>query len=376
MMANLARRAEVKIIVQGKNVTKDLAPFLTDFTYNDKTSDQVDDIAITLEDRDLLFESDWLPERGDSIECSIVLYHWDNFTDKPKELRCGKFEVDEVEASGMPEVITIKAVSSLNASIRRELHNKTWEKVSFIKICQEIATNHKMKLQFLVDDFQMDKIDQHDESDLKLIARLCDDNGCKLKIQDDTLVIFDEAEQENQKAACEISKYELMPQYSFRTQAHDIYKEAKVSYFDPHKKKTSKVSVKHTDIKAKQITNEIYGVSATSKKSGKKPAAHYSSYTYLDKATANGGGKTLVIRQKVHSQEEAERLAKSRLRAKNKGEWTAEFGKSGDVRLVAGININIVDFGKFGGLFAVDETTHKVNRSSSYTTSIKAHRVL
>ena len=47
--------------------------------------------------------------------------------------------------------------------------------------------------------FSLIKLISMMNQDLKLIARLCDDNGCKLKIQDDTLVVFDEAEQENQK---------------------------------------------------------------------------------------------------------------------------------------------------------------------------------
>jgi phage protein D len=205
-----------------------------------------------------------------------------------------------------------------------------------------------------------------------------------LKIQDETLVIYDEADLETTAPNFSLSKYDLSGRYTFRTQAHDIYKEAKVMFFDPKKKKTTTATVGSQQIiksadSSKKILQDIYGATADSKKSpSKKPSTnkpHYATHSYLNEDKFKGG-KVLIIRQKVHSIAEAERLAKSKLREKNKGEWVAEFNAFGNVNLVAGINVQFNDFGKFGGVFMIDETTHKVSKANGYTTSIKAHRVL
>ena len=74
--AKTARRAKVEIKIAGKNVSTDLAPYLTSYSFNDKTSTEVDDITLTIDDRDELFVSDWMPERGDKIEVSIKCDNW------------------------------------------------------------------------------------------------------------------------------------------------------------------------------------------------------------------------------------------------------------------------------------------------------------
>ena len=102
-----ARRARVQISYNGKDITKDLAPYLKSFEYSDNAEDKSDEVQITLEDRDLLWCGDWFPEKGDTVEATIIV------TDDSVETRlpCGSFEVDEVESDGPPNTVKIKAVS-------------------------------------------------------------------------------------------------------------------------------------------------------------------------------------------------------------------------------------------------------------------------
>jgi phage protein D len=47
----------------------------------------------------------------------------------------------------------------------------------------------------------------------------------------------------------------------------------------------------------------------------------------------------------------------------------------GNPALMAGITVDIVDYGQFSGRYYIESTTHSVG-SSSYRTSFTAHRVL
>ena len=55
------RRAIVKISIKGKDVTKDLLPYLISLEFTDKSDDELDDLQLRLEDREKLFQGDWMP---------------------------------------------------------------------------------------------------------------------------------------------------------------------------------------------------------------------------------------------------------------------------------------------------------------------------
>ena len=90
MDAHPARWAEVSIIYEGTNITKDLAPYLLNFTYTDNASDKADDIAFSIEDRERLGVSDWFPAKGDKIRVSIIVHDWEA-VNQTQYLPCGTF---------------------------------------------------------------------------------------------------------------------------------------------------------------------------------------------------------------------------------------------------------------------------------------------
>ncbi len=145
--AKTARKAKVEIKIAGKNVSADLAPYLTSYNFNDKTSTEVDDITLTIDDRAELFVSDWMPERGDKIEVSIKCDNWSD-NDSEEELYCGVFEIDLVTESGPPNKFEIKAVSTFNSNIRRVINTSKWEHTTLKAVCEAIVSRNQMKLIF------------------------------------------------------------------------------------------------------------------------------------------------------------------------------------------------------------------------------------
>ena len=54
------RRATVEISIEGTDVSMDISPHLLSLTYTDKADDELDDFQFTLEDRERIWQGDWL----------------------------------------------------------------------------------------------------------------------------------------------------------------------------------------------------------------------------------------------------------------------------------------------------------------------------
>lgn len=96
-------------------------------------------------------------------------------------------------------------------------------------------------------------------------------------------------------------------------------------------------------------------------------------YTYTPRNT-DGSGQVLEINEKVSNREEARQLAMKRLRQKNKGEYTAEFSLVGDARLVAGVTVQLSGYGFFDGKYIIESAAH--TPTGGYKVNVKLRRVL
>lgn len=328
-----SRRAYVKITYNSKDITKDIAPYLESFVFNDNSEDKVDDINITLEDRDGKWANDWFPAKGDNIQCTIVVAHWQKEKDN-RSLPCGNFEVDEITLSGVPRKLEIKAVSVPGNGVKNEKRSKAWNKVTLKQIATGIATNAKLELFYDALVINYDRRDQVDQSDLAFLRSLCKDAGLSLKITNSQLVIFEQKKYEDTEPVMTI-KYDEIKSYSLTTQSHEYYTSAKLIYHHPEFKKD---------------TNFDYTLKTTSK------------------------GKQLIIHRRASSKAEAEQIARSELRAANKGEYKANISMIGDPQVQAGVTVNLSGFGVFDGKYFVDSVRHDL--TDGYNSTLVLHKVL
>jgi len=386
---NVVWRTRLRISIAGKNVSTNLAPYITVFTFNDKTSNEVDDISFTLEDRENddadesgdLFINSWFPTRGDEVEVAILTYHREGLDDA-EELDCGTFEIDLVSHSAPPNLFSIHAVSNFNSSIRREIHNHKWEKTTLFNICQSIAQGNGLKLVFEGEDEDISSVDQTDQTDLQFLAKLAEDNDFMIKLTTETLFIVSQVQLESAAPVMQISRFD-MKSCSAAAQAFDLYKEAVARYWSPKTNKLHHAKVSHGDVSKEQVAkiNSEYArehqkTTAHRPSNNNKPHKNEKLVTehYLDKANIYGGGKTLNIRQRFDNAAEAAKVASSRLKQKNRGEWRMEGTLPGNPFLMAGVTVDVVDYGVYSGRYYIESTTHSVNKG--YTTSFTAHRVL
>ena len=356
---HIGRRAWLIVTYNGKDISESLAQYVLSFSYTDNLTGQVDDISITLEDRAELWEADWMPERGATLDITICTYNWSDLYSEEQDLHLGKFEIDELEVSSAPNVVTIKAVAisiSDDSTLRSTLRSHTWENISVQKAANDIAWQNGMKLQWYCDDNpNIDKLEQNDESDLDVLQKICDDAGFALKVTTDTIIIFDVEKFEKEDVYAEyyhpgttilnIVENQSKPvqtdallNYSFKAKIRDVYKKCHVKYAKDKDKSVIESTFVAPDKKEKE-------------------------------------GATLEVHQQVSSQSEADRLAKKKLREKNCEEFTGSFSSDGNMGLCAGETIEMLGFGNFSGKYIITQAKHDIS-SSGFTSNIEIRKCL
>lgn len=334
------RRTEIELIYEGANISKDIAPFLTQFSFADHGTGKADDLKVTLSDRDGRWRDPWMPVPGDKIKASIILHNWD----KPGTryaLPCGSFEVDDVSFAGPPNTVSFSSSSlPYSSGIKNEEKTKAWEKLTLRQIAGTIAKQAGLKLLFQVPDVKYDRMDQTQQSDIAFLSGLADKEGAMIKVANGMLVFFDDAQLEKQKPVKTI-RYGQSDVKSF-TFDHSVvgasYRSCELTYYESTKK-------------VKKTYKGTYSVPGASQ------------------------GPVLKISERVESVAEAIRYARNALRAKNKEANRGNLKLLGDISLVQGVTIELAGFGKFDGKYLVETADHTVG-SGGYETSVSVRKVL
>ena len=333
------RRTTAKISIAGKDITKDISPYLSSVSYSDVLKGESDTASINLHDEKRLFIADWFPKRGDTAEIILSRENWSSDT-TVEELPLGSFEIDEITitSDNGGNKASIKLNSIANKSELRSIDkSKAWEKVKLSKIAADIATAANMELFFdSKEDPDIQRAEQKEKSNLAFLNKLCADNGLALKVSDNKLIIFDEEKFEQQEPV-KVLRYGdgNIKSFSGRATISQIYKSCHVKY--QHGKKGEKIET-----------------------------------TYTDESKADG--ITLEINKKVDNPAEAEKLARKELRKKNEEEIKVSLSLVGDFVYLAGNCISLEGYGFFDGRYLIEKSTHNVG--SGYNVSLEVRKCL
>lgn len=332
------RSARLQVIYKKTDISADLRPHLLNWTYTDNLSGQADDLQLTLEDVDGRWRGSWMPDLTAQLQATIIRENWSQ-EGKVESLPLGSFEVAEIEVNSPPSTVTIKGISIPESSgLRGERKNKAWEKTKLSAIAREKAAGAGLSLFYDTDeDPAYDRIEQTEETDLVFLSRLCNDAGLCLKVAGTKLVIFDEAKYEQAKPIATLKRsMSEIKSFRGRTTSVGMYRACKVTYFSAEEKLN--ISATFTPPKAPKT------------------------------------GRTLTVNERVASVAEAQRLAKKKLREANKEATQISITLAGDPRFVAGITVNLSEFGAFDGKYIVTQATH--SQQNGYETSLELRRCL
>ena len=335
-----ARRVEVRVLVNGADITEKLRPYIVSVSYTDAKSEESDDLQITLQDRDGIWREAWLEDmieascggRPMKLQCQIADINRRG-QGQERMIQTGQCELDSVSASGPPSQIVLRATSlPFSSAVRQTGKNRAWEGYRLSGIAQEMATNAGMTLLY---ESQIDPVyertEQFDASDIAFLRRLCADAGNAIKAADGAIVIYDQAQYEQSPAGVTI-RYGAgdYSSYSLETStAQTQYGSCRVRYTDPD---TGAV---------------IEG-------------------SYAD-PEADETAQQLEITAKVRSIAEAENLARKKLRYVNKFSVEGSFSMPFRADIASGMTISIEGFGSFDGVYLTEQVQHSVDRSGAKT---------
>lgn len=335
---------------EGTDISEDLAPCLKSISFTDNMSGYADDLTIRLEDRSGLWESDWFPDRGATLDVSYVTLNWKDLADGLQIMVAGLFAIDAIEGSAPPREIELKATSIPESNELRGVdRTRSWEKAELKTIANDVATGAGLSLVYDSEENPtLDRAEQTEQSDLSFLLKLCEDNGLALKITNEQVVIFNETDYEQVEPAATIVK----PGTIYEVQEGMEYVQNITGY------------------RMHAVTRDIY--KACHVKNSDSDTGETIEATFADPGKTEG--KTLEVKEQVKTVSEAEKLAKKRLREKNKDEWTMSVDMPGDFRMLAATTVNVLGFGKFDGKYIITSAKHQI--SGGYTTSVEMRRCL
>lgn len=346
----LARRTRAKILFDGTDISKDIAPYLLSLDYLDAGEGEADDLAIKLQDRDGLWTQHWLEEAVDKassgklkIQADIIMENQKS-DGKDARLPCGSFELDCVQSSGPPSVVTVKATAlPYSGPTRQTKKTRVWQNCSLSAIAKQIAAEGGVQCQF---DSSFDPVfkrkDQRETSDTAFLQKLCWDAGLFLKVTDGGFVLFDERVYEAKPVSLILKKGDgRYLRHQLETgSAGTQYASCRVRWVDPATGQCVEGIARVSDYNAESETNQ-----------------------------------QLEIHEKADSPGEAKTLAEKHLRLHNKYAKTAVFTLPGNPWIAAGQTVQVGGWGGFSGKYFIYQAKHSLGQGG-YTTEITMRKCL
>jgi len=254
------RRVKYKILMNGKNATKDISDFVSELVYTDsieeKAKEELNLIIHNPDDRRFL--KDWYIDEGTEIEASII-YKEGN---KNKEFYLGKFITgDDITARQKGAILSVKATSQSYEDLKelKRKRNEAYENIKLSDLVSKIIHKCNKNAFINVPDIILNRIDivnQTYEQFLKQLARRYD---CHFFIRKNTIVFSADLPPTNQ---IDISSYiiddNVKPTKNTNTKSGSI-KKVIVEYYKPNSKKTQFYVWENPEVKSgKEI--RVYGI--------------------------------------------------------------------------------------------------------------------
>ncbi|MEX2964248.1 phage late control D family protein [Microbulbifer sp. TYP-18] len=152
-----------RVTLDGRDLTDTLAPRLIELSLSEHRGGEADELTLRLQDHDGRLA---LPERG--AELTVAL-GWQDSGLQNK----GRFRVDEIEHSGAPDRLTLRARSADLTAALRNRRERSWDQTTLGQILKTLAGEHQLTPRIAADLAQIaiPHLDQT-ESDANLLTRL------------------------------------------------------------------------------------------------------------------------------------------------------------------------------------------------------------
>ncbi|WP_369969872.1 phage late control D family protein [Stenotrophomonas rhizophila] len=153
-----------RVVLDGRDLTDRIAPRLLDLTLTESRGEEADQLDLRIHDHDGRMA---LPRRGVTLQVALG-WRGSGLVNK------GSFIVDDVEHSGSPDIISIRARSADLTGAMRNRRERSWHATTLGEILGAIAGDHSLKTAIApaLSAIQVPHLDQANESDVNLLTRL------------------------------------------------------------------------------------------------------------------------------------------------------------------------------------------------------------
>lgn len=322
----------LKVIYNGKDITADLSSGLLSVTYEDKSEGESDEVTLTLEDSEHVWKGSWYPTKGDTLEVTIGL--------GVNVVKCGTFEIDDIELSGPPDTVTIRGLAAGIKKALRTKKSKGYDEQTLKQIAEKVASENGLTVEGNIPDIRFTRVTQHRETDLGFLKRIGYEYGVLFSVRGKKLTFTTMYEVEKSKSVLEISRNDLAS-FSLRDKTSDTFKKAKVRYHNPADNKVVENEQSSADLEYENATAE----------------------------------DTLEIRSKAETPQQAEAKAKAALYRANSRQQEGRISVEGNPILLAGNAIELTGLGVLSGKYTILSSSHRIDRGSGYTTDCEVKKI-
>ncbi|WP_047238771.1 phage late control D family protein [Chromobacterium subtsugae] len=322
-------RPAFKIQWAGRQVSEELTPFILRLSYTDHEEGQSDSMDITLEDVDGRFRSGWYPTHGDRLR--LQLGYQDG-----EQLDGGEFEIDEVELSGPPDIVVIRALAAGVTLPQRTPQGRGYDDTTLAAIAQSIAGRQKLALIGRIEPIRIIRATQIHETDLAFLRRLAGEYGYAFSVKGGRLVFCKLEDLHRGKPVLELRRGDIS-RYGCRDKIKGVVRQASVSYHDPR-------------------TRQCVSHSARQR-------------------NGTASGDAIKLNSRVESAQQARVKAEAAMTRQRLEATSVSLTLYGNPKLVAGVNFSLLDMGALSGIYHIVSSRHEMDRGGGYRTEVEARRL-
>jgi len=291
----------LNIIYNGIDITNSVEPLKINLI--DNSACMPDSIECVFSDTDWQW-SEWKPVKNDTLEVKQGGYS------------TGLMFVDELGQSAGK--FQLKALSIPQPS--KTARSQSWENVRLLEFINEIAGRYGFKVQtYGIENYLYQRVDQIEQADFSFLAYRCMLEGYALKINNKSIVIYNEHAEEQKPVDSKnsiIYQSDIFQNLKFKNKSTDIFQKCLI-----------KSNNSNAFIKGEFEDKNIYG-------------------------------PTLINQIFCSDQAEANRFAKGYLRRANKEMITGAFPIKLNTNYAAGTNVEVEKVGMFDGKYFIDKLLH------------------
>lgn len=331
----LAARVEVRY--NGRDISADLAPYLSRFTFTDRMSGEADTLELELGQPQAdasRWLADWYPDKGMEIEARFGWAH-------QALVPAGAFEVDEIEIGAPPLVVRLRAQATGVSRMVRTRLARAFEDTSLRAILEQVAASVGARLEGRIEpDPAIERVTQYQETLWQFAARLAREYGYVIKLTQNNTVMGVQRLADAGPALRTLRPSDITS-WSYRDQIVAVPAQASVRHHDPHRA-------------------QVHSASAS--------AASASAPTDATAADIRH------LHTRASSAEQAQALAQAEMDRRALDQTSLEVSLPGDPRMAAGLALSIEGLRRIDGRYVIVQARHEIAQSG-YTCALQLRKI-